>query len=108
MANTFKDHISRFIPSSAWGFFRERKNDLLLSLRGPIEAIGYSVTLKNDYYSPLVPVTRLRQNVDRSARPSSLEGVAYDIERMKRTLSELLTRYLDEFLTLPSYRELQS
>lgn len=70
-------------------------------------AIGYNVSRRADYYSPLPTVSHLKKNIDRWNRPSDLSGVDYDIQEMKELLSTLLSQYLDEFLELPPYAQLQ-
>ena len=70
-----------------------------------LEAAGYQVARDQDYYSPLPSVVRLRANLERWNRPSSLHGVQYDLAGMKTALAELLDCYLNEFLTYPPYSE---
>src|ERR1700739_4638614 len=47
-----------------------------------LEAAGYQVARDRDYYSPLPSVARLRANMERWNRPSSLRGVQYDLAAM--------------------------
>src|SRR5262249_42494302 len=77
-------------------------------LRWLLEARGYLVVRANDYYSPLISASRLRSSFERWNRPSTLHGIAYDIEEMKSTFADLLTRYLEEFCLIPSYATLQA
>ena len=72
-----------------------------------LEAAGYQVARDEDYYSPLPSVARLKTNIARWNRPSALRGVEYDLEEMKSAFAELLARYLDEFLTYPTYSQVQ-
>ncbi|OGV52475.1 MAG: hypothetical protein A2X49_09170 [Lentisphaerae bacterium GWF2_52_8] len=72
-----------------------------------LEAAGYQVARDGDYYSPLPSVARLKTNINRWNRPSSLHGVEYDLAGMKAMLAELLACYLDEFLTYPTYAQVQ-
>lgn len=72
------------------------------------EASGYAVSLRNDYYSPLSTTADLKSTMKRWNRPSALKGVDYDIEKMKARLSLGLGKYLNEFMALPSYAELQN
>jgi predicted O-methyltransferase YrrM len=72
-----------------------------------MDAAGYAVAPKADCYSPIAPVSELRATQARWNHPSALRGVAYDLARMKQLFSELLDRYLDEFLAFPPYEELR-
>jgi hypothetical protein len=72
-----------------------------------LEEAGYQVARDEDYYSPLPSVARLRTNAARWNRPSGLHGVEYDLDAMKSALSDLLARYLQEFLTYPPYSEVR-
>ncbi|MBA2334162.1 MAG: class I SAM-dependent methyltransferase [Pyrinomonadaceae bacterium] len=69
--------------------------------------IGYNISRQKDYYSPLPTASHLKKNIGRWYRPSELSGVKYDLVEMKELLTTLLSRYLDEFLEIPPYRELQ-
>ena len=70
------------------------------------ERAGFIVARKADYYSPLPSEQALRKNFSRWARPSPLQGVAYDTGAMKDRLQSLKDRYYEEFVRLPSYQEL--
>jgi hypothetical protein len=67
---------------------------------------GYLVARKKDYYSPLASVDDLKSTYARWYRPSTLRGIDYDLEAMGREFSELLSRYLPEFLEIPPYEQL--
>jgi hypothetical protein len=73
-----------------------------------MEAAGFQVARDQDYYSPLPSVARLKSNASRWNRPSSLHGLEYDLAAMKSALDDLLSRYLDEFLTFPPYPEVRT
>jgi hypothetical protein len=83
------------------------KRAVILGFRKALEFGGFTVARIDDYYSPLPSSFRLRANAQRWNRPSALRGVEYDIEKMKREFVDLLSHYLDEFLALPPYAELQ-
>jgi Methyltransferase domain len=72
-----------------------------------MELAGYTVARKTDYYSPMSSVPELKLTFERWNRPSTLKGVVYDLEHMKKEMSELLSRYLDEFSEIPPYEELR-
>ena len=82
-----------------------RKNPV--AFQRSLEAAGYQVARDEDYYSPLPSVARLRTNVARWNRPSMLHGLQFDLAAMKAALAELLACYLDEFLTYPTYEQVQ-
>jgi hypothetical protein len=82
-----------------------RRNSV--AFRQAIEAAGFQVARDEDYYSPLPSVSRLKSSAARWNRPSSLHGIDFDLPAMKSTLTELLARYLDEFLKYPPYAQVQ-
>jgi len=82
-----------------------RRNSV--AFRNSLNAAGYQVARDADYYSPLPSVSCLKTNAARWTRPSALRGVDYDIDAMKSTLSGLLDCYLEEFLALPPYEQVQ-
>jgi predicted O-methyltransferase YrrM len=70
-----------------------------------MDACGFVVARKSDYYSPLPSRKRLKSTMGRWAKPSSLSGVAYDLVGMKVTLADLIGRYYNEFAELLPYEE---
>jgi hypothetical protein len=78
-----------------------------VAFRNSLAAADYQVARDDDYYSPLPSVARLKANIARWNRPSALRGVEYDLAAMKSALTELLACYLEEFLALPSYLQVQ-
>jgi hypothetical protein len=97
------------MPAAAWSRLQEFKHYVRspARLRDAMEYFGYTVAPESNYYSPLPSTRNLRRTFDRWNRPSAMRGVAYDLEAMKRELTSLLADYLDEFLALPPYAELQ-
>ncbi len=71
-----------------------------------MEASGYNVSLKKDFYSPLTSVRDLKAKEQRWNKPSVLKGVAFDVKKMENLFSSLLTTYLAEFSSLPPFDEL--
>lgn len=69
--------------------------------------IGYDVSRRTNYYSPLPTVSELKKNRQRWYRPSDLSGVRYDLDAMKTLFLNLRFRYLDEFLEIPPYDDLK-
>ena len=123
--NTPKDLARRVLPEAVWKRLRQMWQRLVafeqrrltaacrkFGARNPVEFqraledAGYQVARSADYYSPLLSVSQLKANSQRWNRPSSLLGVQYDLNEMKALLGQLLTQYLDEFMTLPSYLEI--
>ena len=72
-----------------------------------MELAGYTVAQRGDFYSPLTPASELKATVGRWNRPSTLEGLSYDVGQMKEALSDLLSQYLEEFSTIPPYEQLR-
>jgi hypothetical protein len=121
-----KKTLRQAVPASLWNRFKHARRILgsvrencyarvfrryarrnSVAFRHSLEAAGYQVARDADYYSPLPSVARLKTNVARWNRPSALRGVDYDVAAMKSTLTELLDRYLEEFLALPPYAQVQ-
>ena len=95
--------IKGLLPASTWKNLRSFKRARIRRTRRLVEALGYNVARKADYYSPLPTESELERNVARWNRPSALVGVRYDVEAYKRRLGELVRTYRDEFLALPPY-----
>jgi hypothetical protein len=70
-----------------------------------MDACGFVVARKSDYYSPLPSRRRLTSTMTRWTKPSSLLGVAYDLAEMEVTLADLVCRYHGEFMGLLPYEE---
>lgn len=102
-----KELLRRILPGPVWVFLRRRREDLIFGFRRSLEALGYNVARRRDFYSPLPVVSDLRRNVSRWNRPSGMPGLAYDLEELKRTLSRMLSRYRDEFATHPAARDVK-
>jgi len=69
--------------------------------------LGYNVSRKSDYYSPLPALDHLKMTYGRWNRPSTLTGIQYDLAAMKERLQSLLARYGDEFATFPPFTQLR-
>jgi len=72
-----------------------------------LEAMGYSVARKSDYYSPLPSLDRLKINYERWFRPSALAGIEYDLEAIKDDIQTLLSRYYGEFSAFLAFEQLR-
>ena len=99
--------MRRILPAFVWRGLRSLKTLLVMGVRRTFELAGFTISRVDDYYSPLISTSRLKERVARWNHPSSLGGVEYDLEKMKSELSDLLARYLDEFRAIPPYAELQ-
>jgi hypothetical protein len=103
-----KKKLRKYLPQPVKsGLYRIYSETIPLVLGKTLGAVGYNVSRQKDYYSPLPTISSLKKNLDRWYKPSELRGVEYDLDRMKDLLSSLLSKYLDEFLQIPPYKELQ-
>ena len=99
-----KNIIKVFVPKSIrW----EIKKANWRFLRNTLEAFGYTVSLRKDYYSPLSSVSDLKATLSRWNRPSAMKGVDYNIEKMEARLSMLISNYLSEFSALPPFEQVE-
>ena len=99
-----KNIIRTIVPKSVrW----EIKKANWRFLRKTLEAFGYTIALRKDYYSPLSSVSDLKATLSRWNRPSALKGVDYNIEKMEARLSMVIPKYLSEFSALPPFEELE-
>lgn len=88
-----------------YGHLRDVKNSPARMFQWTMDACGFVVARKSDYYSPLPSRRRLTSTMTRWMKPSSLLGVAYDLAEMKVTLADLVCRYHEEFMGLLPYKE---
>lgn len=104
-----KAFAKQVLPSPVWTALWKVKNAVATPARVQkcMDMAGYTVAAKDDYYSPLVPLSELRATVHRWTRPSGLTGITYDLDRMKKDLCDLLAQYLGEFQTFPPYERLR-
>lgn len=104
-----KKPLRKYLPQPVKsGLFKIYTETVPVVLGKTLGALGYNVSRQKDYYSPLPTISNLKKNIDRWNKPSELRGVKYDLDQMKEFLSVLLSRYLDEFLKIPVYKDLQS
>ena len=97
------------LPTFVWDRLKRAKADVLspANVQSFLDRAGYVVARKDNYYSPLTSVADLKSTFSRWYRPSALKGVDYDLDGMKVALSDLLARYLPEFMAFPPYEELR-
>jgi hypothetical protein len=72
------------------------------------ERLGYNVSRVEDYYSPLPTYSTIKKNQPRWDKPSSMAGIKYDIASFQSHLTDLISKYGEEFKALPSYQEHRS
>ena len=101
----------RILPSFIWIRLTRVKHAVKNAVRQNIlkylDRAGYTAARKTDFYSPLPSVSDLKTKFGRWYRPSALNGVEYDLDKMKNVMSDLLCRYLREFSEIPTYEQLQ-
>src|SRR4030042_2608669 len=66
---------------------------------------GLNVSMMSDYCSPLPVMSDLEKNITRWFKPSRLAGIQFDLQAMKTMLSELISKYSDEYEKIPPYDE---
>lgn len=79
------------------------KRVMIRTIRRIAEFMGYDIYPAFDYSSPLPTESKLRKNIHRWNRPSSMAEIKYDIDAFKGLLKSLMKRYLDDFKKLPDY-----
>jgi predicted O-methyltransferase YrrM len=92
-------------PTRVYRGLRDVKNSPARMFQWTMDACGFVVARKSDYYSPLPSRRRLKSTMTRWTKPSPLLGVAYDLTGMKITLADLIGRYHAEFMELLPYEE---
>ena len=97
--------LKKIIPVLAWETLARSKRSLIKAARGMVESLGYNIYPVSNYSSPLPNESRLRKNLYRWNKPSSLGGIKYDVEAFKKTLKGLVEKYSDEFRKLPAYEQ---
>src|SRR5207244_4301048 len=73
-----KSLAKRILPAPAWNRLRRTKSAAVGGFQSALERAGYVVAERDDYYSPLPPVSRLRATRERWNRPSAMRGVSFD------------------------------
>ena len=102
-----KMFFKRAMPASTWLALRRIRHTAAKSFRKMVEAMGFIVARKSDYYTPLPSEFELRKSVRRWNRPSSLQGVQYDLDSIKKRFTNLCSPVmLEEFSKLEPYERL--
>jgi hypothetical protein len=97
--------LRKTLPSGVYGNLRDVKNFPARMFQWTMDAFGFVVARKSDYYSPLPSRRRLKATMARWTKPSSLLGVEYDLDDMKVMLADLVGKYHEEFVELLPYEE---
>jgi hypothetical protein len=97
--------LRKTLPSGIHKQLRNVKGSPARMFQWAMDVCGFVVARKSDYYSPLPSRRRLASTMARWAKPSSLLGVVYDLAGMKVTLADIVGRYHEEFVNLPSYED---
>jgi hypothetical protein len=100
-----KRTIMRALPGSGRRALHDLKRRSIRTGRRLVEAIGYNVARKSDYYSPLPVESVLQRREGRWNKPSAMAGIAFDVDLYKRKLAGLMEKYAQEIRVLPSYAE---
>ncbi len=118
-----KTVLKQFFPKSWWDKLRRTKEWIVSKyltrfarailttfkdedMQHTLEDLGYTLARRTDYYSPLPSIADLRSTQTRWNKPSALNDIVFDLDEMKRRLSDLLGRYYEEFATYPPYQQL--
>jgi predicted O-methyltransferase YrrM len=86
-------------------FIRLLKRNLIKKSKQIFEYCGLNIARKFDYYSPLPIESKIKENINRWNKPSSMAGIKYDIEDYKDSLQKLMSKYWNEFNAFPNYNE---
>jgi predicted O-methyltransferase YrrM len=93
------------LPESGQKALRNFKRNSFRTGRRLVEAIGYKVAKKSDYYSLLPSEFALERHEARWNKPSAMLGISIDIELYKCRLTGLFEKYTEELRALPHYEE---
>src|SRR5262245_26258244 len=82
-SRTVKELAKHILPEPLWRGLWRVKNAIATPVRVQrfMDAAGYNVADKADYYSPMSSVPELRASMRRWFKPSALVGISYDLER---------------------------
>jgi predicted O-methyltransferase YrrM len=97
--------LRKTLPEDTYRLMRYGKSSPARVFQWAMDACGFVVARKSDFYSPLPSRGRLKATRERWTRPGSLLGVNYDLERMKFTLADLVGRYRAEFIEFLPHEE---
>jgi hypothetical protein len=91
------------MPAPIWSALKFGKRAAIRGLQNGLGACGLNLALKRDYYSPLPDLLELRRTRALWNKPSSMAGIAYDLDAMERRLAELADKWFAERASLPPH-----
>jgi hypothetical protein len=100
-----KSVVKNVLPAVLWSQLRKAKRAGIRGVRRMSESFGYNLARTSDYYSPLPTETEIIKNVQRWYRPSSMAGLDYDVDKLKKSFTRLVQSYKDDFERLPAFSE---
>ncbi len=83
------------------------QKNIIKYIRLLMEMLGFNIYSLSNYYSPLPIESKIKKNINRWNKPSSMVGITYDVEQYKVLFKELLYKYGAEFNSLQNYEENQ-
>ncbi len=109
-----KSILKNILPNLIWKLLQRSnqaipqslKRKAITLLRRFCNFFNLDITRKNDYYSPLPDITKLKINKSRWYHPSSLEGINYNLDEFQERLLTLIEKYFSDFSQLPVYEEI--
>lgn len=103
-----KKVIIKILPEFVLKLLLRFQSYTIRKIRQIIERLGFNISSTSDYFSPLPTESKIKKNVYRWNKASSMAGIAYEVENYKSLLKELLAKYWVEFNALPDYEENKS
>jgi hypothetical protein len=105
MLSKLKKAIPLPVKLYLYRLYSETAPTALSAVMGPL---GYNVSRRKNFYSPLPGLPDLKRHESRWNKPSTMSGLNFDLAEMRRRISHLLETYLDEFMALPPYAEMHA
>lgn len=93
------------MPNPVHAALKAAYRKLHYATRRTVSAIGWEVYPSRDFYSPIPVLKELEATRHQWDVPSEMVGVDYDLESMKRLMTEMVASYGAEFEALPSYAD---
>ena len=103
-----KTIFKKILPDFVLKLLRLFKSYSIKKTRQLVERLGFNISRTSDFYSPLPTESKIKKNENRWNRASSMTGIAYDLESYKALLKNLISKYLIEYDSLPTYEENKS
>lgn len=100
-----KETLKKLLPNSIQQTITSFKYLATIQLIKTAEFLGYNISKKTDYYSPLPTLSNIQKNKARWDKPSPMNGISYDVSKYKLSLQQLVSKYGEEFNALASYED---